>query len=78
MARLGQGEYLGEIALLMNIPRTASVVAEADVKLLSLDSGSFEQMVEEHLQSSRGLEQVSSRRLIQLRRTESVGYRDES
>lgn len=76
VARLGQGEYFGEIALLMNVPRTASVVAETDVKLLSLDSGSFEQMVKEHLQSSRGLEQVSSRRLIQLRRTESVGYRD--
>ena len=75
---LSQGEYFGEIALLMNVPRTASVVAETAVKLLSLDTVSFDEMVKEHLQSGHSLEQVSSRRLIQLRRTESVGYREES
>ena len=73
VGRLGQGEYFGEIALLMDLPRTATVVAETDVELLSLDSGSFEEVVRDHLQSNRGLEQVSSRRLTQLRRVESLG-----
>ena len=75
VGRLGPGEYFGEIALLMDVPRTASVVAEADVELLSLDAASFDEMVSDYLQSSRNLEQVSSRRMIQLRRSESLGYR---
>ena len=76
VGRLGRAEYFGEIALLMKVPRTASVVAETDAELLSLDSDSFEEMIRDYLQSSHGLEQVSSRRLIQLRRTDSVGYRE--
>ena len=76
VARLGRGEYFGEIALLMNVPRTASVIAETDVELLSLDTASFEELVRSHLHSNRGLEQVSSRRMIQLRRTETPGYRE--
>ena len=75
VGRLGPGEYFGEIALLMNVPRTASVIAETEAALLSLDRASFEEMVRDHLQSSHGLEQVSSRRMIQLRRTETLGYR---
>ena len=46
--RIGQpsrGEYFGEIALLMKVPRTASVIAETDIELLSLDDVSFEEMV---------------------------------
>ena len=73
VGELGQGEYFGEIALLMNVPRTASVIAKTDVELLSLDTESFEEVVKEHLQSSRGLEQVSSRRMTQLRRAEALG-----
>ena len=77
VGHLGEGEYFGEIALLMNVPRTASVTAVSDVELLSLDRASFEEMVRDHLQSSRSLEQVSSRRLIQLRRAETLGHRAE-
>ena len=75
VGRLGQGEYFGEIALLMNVPRTASVVAATQVELLSLDAASFDEMVKDYLQSSHGLEQVSTRRMTQLRRAETLGYR---
>ena len=75
VGRLGRGEYFGEIALLMKVPRTATVTAETDVELLSLDASSFEGMVRDYLQSSQGLQQASSRRMIQLRKTVSMAYR---
>ena len=75
VGRIGAGEYFGEIALLMNVPRTADVVAETPIELLSLDAASFDEMVGDYLQSRHGLEQASSRRIIQLRRAESLGYR---
>ena len=75
VGRLGPGEYFGEIALLMNVPRTATVMAATAVELLSLERDPFEEMVKDYLQGSHGLEQVGSRRMIQLRRADSLGYR---
>ncbi len=47
-ATLGPGEFFGEIALLDGGPRTATVTATSDVKLLGLTEWVFRGLMQEH------------------------------
>jgi CRP-like cAMP-binding protein len=72
LAERGPGEYLGEIALLLAVPRTATVTALTPVQALTLHKRDFDQLVAKHLYISRGLERETSRRMINLRRMAAV------
>ena len=68
VAERGPGEYVGEIALLLEVPRTATVTAQTETQTLTLRKDDFERLVTAHLYVSRGLERETSRRMIDLRR----------
>mmetsp|Transcript_43573 Transcript_43573/g.79348 ORF Transcript_43573/g.79348 Transcript_43573/m.79348 type:complete len:401 (+) Transcript_43573:72-1274(+) len=44
----GIGDYFGELALIRNQPRAATVMAKTAVKVLSLDQGSFKRLLNVH------------------------------
>lgn len=65
LAELGPGEVFGEMALLDPEPRSASVTAIDETRLLKLDQEAFFELVEDRPEVARGLLRVLSRRLRQ-------------
>jgi CRP/FNR family cyclic AMP-dependent transcriptional regulator len=61
-AKLGPGDFFGEIALLDGGPRTATVTATSDVKLLGLTEWTFRGLMLEHPQiAMKTLQAMASR-----------------
>lgn len=63
----GPGEYFGEIALLRDVPRTATVRAKSDVELRALERDDFIAAVTGHAASADAVDSVVATRLGSLR-----------
>ncbi len=68
----GPGEYIGEIALLLQVPRVATVRALTAVRTLTLSRQDFDQLIAQHLYASKTLEREMSRSMNQLRQVAQV------
>jgi len=72
-ATLGVGEYFGEIALLMDMPRTATIVAMQPAILLELKAEDFQELVRDSSATKQALERASSRRVLSNERWDRQG-----
>jgi CRP-like cAMP-binding protein len=72
LARLGPGEAFGEIALMLDVPRTASVLAREPTRLLALEADDFRDVLASYLGRAGELERLSHLRLLSHKRLDEV------
>ena len=63
IAQLGPGDVVGELALLLQRPRQATVVADTDLTVLVVDARSFQRLLDEVPGLSRTLLATAAQRL---------------
>jgi voltage-gated potassium channel len=72
--RLGRGQYFGEIALIRDTVRTATVTTLTECQLLSLDVADFRRLLESHPNLKATITRTAEERLGGLAGTATVGH----
>jgi cAMP-dependent protein kinase regulator len=72
LAQLGPGDAFGEIALLLDVPRTATVRATEPTALLALEARDFRDLLASYLGRAVELERLSHLRLLTHKRLDEV------
>jgi CRP-like cAMP-binding protein len=57
-----EGDYFGEVALLLHAPRTATIRARTACDLFVLDRADFCRILREHHQFARSIEEIARQR----------------
>jgi HEAT repeat protein len=70
LARRGPGEYVGEMAIISQEPRMASLVAEGDVRVLHIEQPQFEAILRERPETSLAVMRVLCARLKEVQQRE--------
>ena len=63
VASLGQGQFVGEMAILDSEPRSASVIATEDVRALKIEREDFTDLLAERAEIAIGIIRIISWRL---------------
>ena len=66
VATLGPGEFFGEVAILRDMPRTATVRAVTAVSLLTMDNGTFRSLVAQSLGITADFDEIIRARMSDL------------
>ena len=66
LAALRRGQFFGEIAILRDTPRTATVRAATTVTLLTMDRGTFRSLIAQSLSTTQDFDRVIQERLTAL------------
>ncbi|MEW6400305.1 MAG: HEAT repeat domain-containing protein [Chloroflexota bacterium] len=66
LARRGPGEFVGEMAVIESAPRSATLITQSDVRVLSLDAGPFKSILHERPEVSFAVLRSISRRLREM------------
>src|SRR6266536_3114070 len=60
---MGEGDFFGEIALVAQVPRTATVTATSDVRVLVVNDRDFAALLKKSPEVGRGIAEVLAERL---------------
>jgi len=63
VASMGPGDFFGEIALVTDVPRTSTVTADSDVRVLVLTKRDFQRLLDEQPQIQRKVLEALALRL---------------
>jgi CRP-like cAMP-binding protein len=73
IAELGQGDFFGEISLVSNIPRTATVMTKEQTLLLFIESKRFWKILSENIELAMYIESIGQHRMSEAEQYDEAG-----